>query len=78
MPVTVLGVGSNVLVRDGGVPGVVVRLGRGFADIGADEHEIICGAAALDLTSPTRPSMPDWPGWNSCAACRAPSAARCA
>ena len=49
VPVTVLGVGSNVLVRDGGVPGVVVRLGRGFADIGADGHEIICGAAALDL-----------------------------
>ena len=32
-PVTVIGVGSNLLVRDGGVPGVVIRLGRGFADI---------------------------------------------
>ncbi len=49
VPVTVLGVGSNVLVRDGGVPGVVMRLGRGFADIGADGHEIMCGAAALDI-----------------------------
>ncbi len=49
VPVTVLGVGSNVLVRDGGVPGVVVRLGRGFADIGADGHDIVCGAAALDI-----------------------------
>src|SRR5512147_2492744 len=35
VPVTVLGVGSNLLVRDGGVPGVVVRLGRGFAGISA-------------------------------------------
>ena len=29
IPVTVIGIGSNLLVRDGGVPGVVVRLGRG-------------------------------------------------
>ena len=33
VPVMVLGVGSNVLVRDGGVPGIVIRLGRGFAKI---------------------------------------------
>ena len=33
VPVTVIGVASNLLVRDGGVPGVVIRLGRGFADI---------------------------------------------
>ena len=32
VPVTVLGVGSNVIVRDGGIPGVVVRLGRGFVE----------------------------------------------
>ena len=30
IPVTVIGLGSNLIVRDGGVPGVVVRLGRGF------------------------------------------------
>ena len=51
--VTVIGVGSNLLVRDGGIPGVVLRLGRNFADIGADigagGHEVRCGAAALDL-----------------------------
>src|SRR5215468_7179028 len=35
VPLTVIGVGSNLLVRDGGVPGVVIRLGRGFADIHA-------------------------------------------
>ncbi len=48
VPVTVLGVGSNLLVRDGGVPGVVVRLGRGFARIEADGQEIEAGAGALD------------------------------
>ena len=49
VPVTVIGVGSNLLVRDGGIPGVVLRLGRGFADIGAEGHDILSGAAALDL-----------------------------
>ncbi len=33
VPVTVIGLGSNLLVRDGGIPGVVIRLGRGFAGI---------------------------------------------
>lgn len=49
VPVTVIGVASNLLVRDGGVPGVVVRLGRGFADIGAAGTDVTAGAAALDL-----------------------------
>jgi UDP-N-acetylmuramate dehydrogenase len=51
VPVTVLGVGSNTLVRDGGVAGVVVRLGKAFATVearGADR--IYAGAAALDAT----------------------------
>ncbi len=49
VPVTVLGVGSNTLVRDGGVEGVVIRLGRGFADIKAlDGARLRAGAAALD------------------------------
>lgn len=47
-PVTVIGVGSNLLVRDGGVEGVVIRLGRGFAGIAADGLAIEAGAAALD------------------------------
>lgn len=46
--VTVLGVGSNLLVRDGGVPGVVVRLGRAFAGIVAHGETIVAGACALD------------------------------
>jgi UDP-N-acetylmuramate dehydrogenase len=49
VPVTVIGVGSNLLVRDGGVPGVVVRLGRGFVDIEAEGQDIVCGAGALDV-----------------------------
>ncbi len=48
VPVTVLGVGSNLLVRDGGVPGIVLRLGRAFAGIEAAGLEIHAGAAALD------------------------------
>lgn len=49
VPVTVLGVGSNILVRDGGVKGVVIRLLRGFTGISVDGHEIVAGAGALDL-----------------------------
>jgi len=48
VPVTVIGVGSNVLVRDGGIPGVVVRLGRAFATIKVKETHVLCGAGGLD------------------------------
>lgn len=53
VPVTVLGVASNVLIRDGGLPGVTLRLGRGFADIAADGSDVLCGAAALDINVAT-------------------------
>ncbi len=46
--VTVIGVASNLLVRDGGIAGVVVRLGRGFAGIEAAGTEVTAGAMALD------------------------------
>jgi len=49
VPVTVIGVGSNLLVRDGGVPGVVIRLGREFAGIAIEGTRVHAGAAALDL-----------------------------
>lgn len=49
VPVTVLGVGSNLLVRDGGVKGVVIRLMRGFTGIEVEGHEVMAGAGALDL-----------------------------
>jgi len=49
VPVTPIGVGSNLLVRDGGVEGVVVRLGRGFAKVEPrGEATIFAGAATLD------------------------------
>ena len=49
VPLTVIGVGSNLLVRDGGIPGVVVRMGRGFAGIEATGVEVRAGAGALDI-----------------------------
>ena len=49
VPITVIGVGSNLLVRDGGVPGVVIRLGRAFAEIRVEGEMIVAGAAALDV-----------------------------
>ena len=50
IPVLVIGVGSNLLVRDGGIPGVVIRLGKGFGDVTLEpEHRIRAGAAALDV-----------------------------
>lgn len=47
-PITVVGVGSNLLVRDGGIEGTVIRLGPGFAKISADGAKLTAGAAALD------------------------------
>jgi UDP-N-acetylmuramate dehydrogenase len=49
VPVMAIGVGSNLLVRDGGVEGVVIRLGRGFGAIEArGDNQIYAGAAVLD------------------------------
>ncbi|MEO1193478.1 MAG: UDP-N-acetylmuramate dehydrogenase [Pseudomonadota bacterium] len=48
VPVTLLGVGSNLLVRDGGIAGVVIRLTRGFAEITVEGEKVIAGAGALD------------------------------
>jgi UDP-N-acetylmuramate dehydrogenase len=48
-PVYVVGVGSNVIVRDGGLPGVVIRLSpRGFGETSAQGDIVSAGAAALD------------------------------
>jgi UDP-N-acetylmuramate dehydrogenase len=49
LPVYVVGVGSNLIVRDGGMPGVVIRLGpRGFGETSAEGDIVSAGAAALD------------------------------
>lgn len=50
VPVTVLGVGSNTLIRDGGVAGVVIRLGKAFADARVEGDRVVAGAGALDVT----------------------------
>lgn len=48
VPVMIMGVGSNLLVRDGGFDGVVIRLSNSFAQIEVKEQAIIAGALALD------------------------------
>jgi UDP-N-acetylmuramate dehydrogenase len=48
VPVFPMGVGSNLIVRDGGIAGVVIRLGRGFNDIRTQGDLVTAGAAALD------------------------------
>lgn len=48
IPVTVLGAASNVIVRDGGIAGVVIRLGPAFGKVAADGLRVTAGAAALD------------------------------
>ena len=50
IPVAVVGLGSNLIVRDGGVPGVVIRLGRGFGEVRVvDGWRIRAGTAAPDV-----------------------------
>jgi UDP-N-acetylmuramate dehydrogenase len=50
VPVTVLGAGSNVLVRDGGIAGVVIRLGRAFVGIRVVAEVVEAGGAAMDVS----------------------------
>jgi len=50
MPVTVIGAASNLIIRDGGINGVVIKLARGFGDVVVEADGIIAGAAALDIT----------------------------
>jgi UDP-N-acetylmuramate dehydrogenase len=50
LPLTVIGAASNLLVRDGGLRGIVLKLARGFSDIVVEADGILAGAAALDAT----------------------------
>jgi UDP-N-acetylmuramate dehydrogenase len=50
IPVQVIGACSNLIVRDGGLTGVTVRLARGFSAIAPEAGGIVAGAAALDVT----------------------------
>lgn len=47
--VTVVGLGSNLIVRDGGIAGVVIRLGRGFSDVNVEDERIRTGTAVPDV-----------------------------
>ena len=49
IPITIIGGGSNLLVRDGGVKGVVVKLGRGFDYIEYKKNYILCGASVKNI-----------------------------
>jgi UDP-N-acetylmuramate dehydrogenase len=50
IPITVIGLGSNLLVRDGGIEGVVIRLGKGFGEIAVEEgSRLRAGAAVPDV-----------------------------
>jgi UDP-N-acetylmuramate dehydrogenase len=49
IPMTVIGLGSNLIVRDGGVPGMAVRLGRGFGNVTVEDTRIRAGAAVPDV-----------------------------
>ena len=77
IPVTAIGVGSNLLVRDGGIPGVTIRLGRGFA--GMWQRAILSApepARSISISlSPRR--MPGSPGSSFSPGCLAPSEAAC-
>jgi UDP-N-acetylmuramate dehydrogenase len=48
IPVTVIGAGSNLIVRDGGIAGVTIRLGRGFNAVTIDGERVTAGSAMLD------------------------------
>src|ERR1700716_4159707 len=49
IPVSVVGLGSNLVVRDGVVAGLVVRLGRGFNDVAVDGVRVVAGTAVPDV-----------------------------
>jgi UDP-N-acetylmuramate dehydrogenase len=48
VPITVIGAASNLIIRDGGIGGVVIRLARGFGDVIIEPNGVVAGAAALD------------------------------
>ena len=61
VPVFPMGVGSNLIVRDGGIRGVVIRLGRGFNDVTIEGDRVTAGAAALDAHDGARATWESWP-----------------
>jgi UDP-N-acetylmuramate dehydrogenase len=50
IPVQAIGACSNLIIRDGGLPGITVKLARGFSSISTETNGVVAGAAALDVT----------------------------
>ena len=50
LPVQVIGACSNLIIRDGGIPGITIKLTRGFSSIDVEPNGVVAGAAALDVT----------------------------
>ena len=78
IPVTVVGLGSNLIVRDGGVPGVVVRLGRGFSDVAIEGTRVRAGTGVPDVKVARAAQEASLDGLVFIAVSPAASAARCA
>lgn len=76
IPVLPLGLGSNLIVRDGGVPGVVVRLGKAFAAVRAvNALTLDCGAGLAEFWYPRPRGTKASQGLNFCGPYPGPSAA---
>ena len=79
VPVMALGLGSNLIVRDGGVPGIVIRLGKAFGKIEQlDETTLRCGGGASGILVSSTARDHGLRGSRSCAGFRAPSGGSCA
>lgn len=50
LPVTTIGAASNLIIRDGGLAGIVIRLSRGFGSVSVEADGIVAGSACLDMT----------------------------
>lgn len=50
VPIIAMGAASNLIIRDGGINGVVIKLARGFGDVAVEADGVVVGAAALDTT----------------------------
>ena len=78
IPVIVIGLGSNLIIRDGGVPGVVIRLGRGFNDVTVEGLRIRAGTAVPDVKVARAAQDAALQASRFCAAFQAALSARCA
>jgi UDP-N-acetylmuramate dehydrogenase len=74
VPLTVIGAASNLIIRDGGIHGVVVRLARGFSTVTVQPDGVVAPPPWMQR-SPSTPPPPGWPGWSFCRGFPVPSAA---